>query len=148
MLKEQLARDLQDAMRARDEVRLRTLRLVQAALTQKEKEAGQPTSDEDALAVVQKQIKQRRESIAQFEAAGREDLARKERDELAVLEAYQPAQLSDEDVQAEVQRVLEETGAESMRDMGRVMGVAMGRLHGRADGRRVQAAVRELLSRG
>ena len=148
MLKEQLARDLKDAMRARDEVRLRTIRLVQAALTQKEKEGAGAVTDDDALALVQKQIKQRRDSIEQFEAAGRDDLAQRERDELAVLEGYQPAQLSDAEVRAEVEAVIVETGASSMKDMGRVMGATMGRLRGRADGARVQAAVRDLLGNG
>lgn len=149
-LADKIRADLKDAMRARDAVRLRTLRLVQAALKDREiaeREGGEATLTEgEERAVIQKQAKQRRDSIAQYEAAERDDLAQGERDELAVLEEYLPEQLSDEDLRAEVAAVVEETGAASMKDMGKVMGLSMQRLKGRADGKRVQQAVRTALA--
>jgi uncharacterized protein YqeY len=144
-LKEQLARDLQDALRAGEKTRLGAVRMLQAAVTEKEKSGAGPLTEEDYLAVVQKQAKQRRDAAEQFRAAGRTDLAEREEAELAVLEGYLPAQLSDEEVRRVVQEVVQRTGAAGMKDMGRVMGEAMSALKGQADGRRVQAAVRALL---
>ena len=146
MLKDRLAADLTDAMRARDRVRLGAIRMMQAAITEREKSGAAPPTEADLVAVVTKQAKQRRDSIAQFTAAGRTDLAETEAAELAVIETYLPAQLSDEAVDAAVREVVAETGATSMQDLGRVMGPAMKRLAGQADGARVQAAVRRALS--
>ena len=149
-LRERLNADVKDAMRARDQARLLTLRSLTAALQQAEiaqRQGGSATLDDaSVLAVVQKQAKQRRESAAQFDAAGRTDLADVERAELALIEAYLPAQASDDDIRAEVARVIAETGADSPAAMGRVMGPAMAALKGRADGTRVQALVREALA--
>lgn len=149
MLKEQLQEDLKAAMRAKDEVRLRTVRALRAALMEKEIELRQGgvatlTSDQE-MAVVQKQAKQRRDAMEQFRAAAREDLAAKEADELAVIDEYLPKQLVDAELEAIVRAVVAETGATGMKEMGRVMGPAMGRVAGRADGRRVQAAVKTVL---
>lgn len=148
-LAETLQHDLKDAMRAKDAVRLRTIRALRAALTEKEiaeREGGSAELTPDQmLAVVQKQAKQRRDAIEQYEAASRDDLAQKERDELAVIEAYLPAQASDDDIRAVLHDVIAATGAASPRDMGKVMGVAMKRLRGKADGRRINEIVRELL---
>lgn len=148
-LKERLTEDLKAAMRARDEVRLRTIRSLRAALMEKEiaeRQGGEATlSDADEVAVVQKQAKQRRDAIEQYEKAGRDDLAAKERAELEVLAAYLPRQLDEAEVRRVVETILAETGATSLRDMGRVMGAAMKQLKGRADGRMVQALVREAL---
>src|SRR5690606_30279079 len=104
-----------------------------------------PLTEEDHLAVVQKQAKQRRDAAEQFRAAGRADLAEREEAELAVIEAYLPAQLPDEEIHRVVHEIVQRTGATSMKDIGRVMGEAMSALKGQADGRRVQAAVRALL---
>ncbi len=149
-LAEQLTTDLKDAMRAKDPVRLRTIRSLRAALKEKEIEMRQggvaTLTEEDSLAVVQKQAKQRRDAIAQYEAAGREDLAQKEREELAVIESYLPKQLSDDEIRTVVDGIIAATGAASMSDMGKVMGPAMQQLRGRADGRRVQEIVRARLS--
>ena len=145
MLKETLARDLKDAMRQQDKVRLGAIRMVQAAITQKEKEDGRPISDDDATAVVVKQAKQRRDAIAQFQDAGRDDLAEREAAELGYIEGYLPAQASDQDVHRVVHEIVQRTGATTMKDMGRVMGEAMSELRGRAEGSRVQAVVRDLL---
>ena len=145
MLKETLARDLKDAMRARDTVRLAVVRSIQTAITMREKESGTALSDDDLVAVVQKQAKQRRDSLQQFSDAGRDDLAQREADELAWIEQYLPAQLSDDEVRSRVASVIQTVGASSMKDMGQVMGAAMAEMKGLAEGRRVQAAVRELL---
>jgi uncharacterized protein len=148
-LRQTLLDDLRAAMRARDEVRLRTIRSLQAALQQAEiarRQGGAATLDAaEETAVVQKQAKQRRESIAQFEAAGRADLAAKEAEELAVIDAYLPQMLDDEAIRAVVARVVAETGAEGPQAMGRVRGPVMVELRGRADGRRVQELVKEAL---
>lgn len=152
MLKDRLGEDLKAAMRAKDEVRLRTIRSLRAALMEREIELRQggtaSLTEDQELAVVQKQAKQRRDAIEQFDAAGRDDLARREREELAVIESYLPQQLSDDEIRSVVREVVAATGASSMKEMGKVMGPAMERLRGRADGRRVQEAVRALLSGG
>ncbi|MBE2185763.1 MAG: GatB/YqeY domain-containing protein [Rhodothermales bacterium] len=149
-LRERLAADLKDALRARDEVRLRSIRALNAALQSAEiarRVDGTATlSDDEVLAVVQKQAKQRRESIAQFETAGRADLVATEQEELAVLEAYLPQQLSDEQIQAVVAEIVRDAGAAGPQAMGKVMGAAMARLRGQADGSRVQAAVKAALA--
>lgn len=146
MLKDRLAADLTDAMRARDRVRLGTIRMIQTAIMEREKSGAAAPTEADLVAIVTKQAKQRRDAIAQFTAAGRTDLAEIEVAELAVIEAYLPAQLSDDAIDAAVREIVAETGASSMQDLGRVMGPAMKRLAGQADGARVQAAVRRALS--
>ena len=148
-LNDQLAEDLKQAMKARDAVRLRTIRLVRAAIKDKEiaeRHHGEANlSEEVYLAVLQKQAKQRRDSIEQFEQAGRDDLASTEREELAVIESYLPQQLGDDEIRSVVEEIVATTGASSMRDMGKVMGAAMQQLRGRADGRRINEIARELL---
>lgn len=150
MLKDTLAGDLKDAMRSKDQVRLRTIRSLRAALMEKEielREGGSASlSEEQELAVVQKQAKQRRDSIQQYQEAGREDLKAKEEEELAVIEEYLPRQLSEDEVRDVVREVIRETGASSKADMGKVMGASMDRLRGRAEGRMVQKVAVELLS--
>ena len=146
MLKDQLTQDLKTAMRAQDRLRLGTIRMVQAAITEKEKSGSGAVSDEDVLAILTKQAKQRRDAIDQYTSAGRDDLAQQGADELAIIEGYLPAQLSDDEIQGAVRAIVERTGASSMKDMGRVMGAAMGELKGKADGSRVQAAVRAALA--
>jgi uncharacterized protein YqeY len=145
-LKEQLARDLKDAMRARETIRLAAVRMLQSAITAEEKKTGQPLAPEALVAVVQKQAKQRRDSIKQFVEGDREDLAERERDELRWIEMYLPAQASDEDIHRVVHAIVQRTGATTMKDMGRVMGEAMSELKGVADGNRVRVVVQTLLS--
>jgi len=144
-LRERLGQDLKDALRAGDRVRLGAVRMLSAALLEREKDGSGIPSAEDEVAIVQRQAKQRRDSIEQFRAASREDLAMKEEAELSVIEAYLPAQLSDEEIAAEVARVVASAGAAGPQDMGRVMGEAMKVLRGRADGGRVRAAVEAAL---
>lgn len=149
-LLDRLDDDLKDAMRNRDKVRLRTLRSLRTAL--KEKEISKRGSgdaeltDQEALAVVRKQAKQRKDAIEQYEDAGRTDLVDKEQEELDVIDEYLPKPLSDEELDKELRSVIEEVNASSMADMGKVMGLAMGRLRGRVDGGRVQKRVQHLLS--
>ena len=149
MLKDRLSEDLKDAMRAKDQVRLRTIRALRAALLEKEielREGGTATlTSEQETAVLQKQAKQRRDSMDQFAQAGRDDLRKKEEDELAVIENYLPKQLSDEELRKVVQEVISATGASSPKDIGRVMGAAMERVRGVAEGKRVQQMASELL---
>lgn len=143
--------DLQAAMKARDKARLRALRSLRTALTNKEieqRQEGKETvlSEQDELAVVQKQVKQRKDSIEQYEEADREDLAEKEREEIEVLEEYLPEKMSDEELADRLEAIIDQVGASSMADMGPVMGRAMEELRGRADGSRVQKMVRQFLS--
>jgi uncharacterized protein YqeY len=145
MLEDQIADDLKAAMRAKDDARRRALRSLRAALAEKARTGGE-LAEEDEREVLQKQAKQRREALQQYEDAGRDDLAEKERAELAVIEDYLPEPLGDEELDRELEAIIEETGAASMSDMGRVMGTAMDRLRGRAQGGRVQKHVKALLS--
>lgn len=138
-------------MRSRDEIRLRTIRSLRAAIQTQEiaaRKGNDVSLDDDAvLAVLAKQAKQRRDSISQFQTAGRTDLVNTEKAELEIIETYLPSQLSDEELDGEVKALVSELGVSDMSGMGRVMGQAMSRLKGRADGKRVQAAVRAILSR-
>jgi len=144
-LKDQLSHDLKEAMRAKDRVRLGAIRMLSAAILEKEKSGGGDVTEDDLTAIVQKQAKQRRDSIEQFRSAGREDLADIEEAELAIIEQYLPAQLSDEEIRTTVQQIVEQAGASGMQDMGRVMGQAMQALRGKADGNRVRQAVEAVL---
>lgn len=144
-LKEQLASDLKDAMRAKDETRKLSIRSVTAAIRNAEIAAGRAFTDEDVLTVLQREVKQRRDSIEEFGKANRADLVAKESAEMVVLQGYLPAQLSRADVEAEARAVIAETGATGPRDKGRVMPVLLKRLAGRAEGREVNAVVSELL---
>ena len=145
MLKERLARDLKDAMRARDKVRLSAIRMLQSAITEKEKSGSGLLAEDELVQVVAKQAKQRRDSFDQYTEAGRADLAEREAAELGYIEQYLPPQASDEDIHRTVQEIVQRTGATSMKDMGRVMGEAMSELRGVAEGARVQAVVKALL---
>jgi len=149
-LKEKLTEDLKAAMRARDEARLRTIRALRAALMEREiaeRKGGEATlTPEQEMEVLQKEAKRRREAIEQFRAAGREDLVQKEEEELKIIEEYLPRQLSDDEIRAVLEEIIEAVGARSVRDMGRVMKEAMARMRGQADGRRVSELARELLS--
>ncbi len=144
-LKDQLSHDLKEATRAKDRVRLGAIRMLSAAIQVEEKSGRGDVTEDDFIAIVQKQAKQRRDSIEQFRSAGRDDLVDIEVAELAVIEQYLPAQLSDEEIRTTIQQTIEQTGASGMQDMGRVMGQAMQALRGKADGNRVRRAVEALL---
>ena len=132
-LKEKISEDMKSAMRAREADRLSALRLLLAAIKQREVDERITLSDADVLAIVEKLIKQRRDSISQFQAANRQDLADAETFELNLLQQYLPAQLSEAQVIEEIEKAIAEAGAVSAKDMGKVMGVLKGRLAGRAD---------------
>jgi uncharacterized protein len=133
MLKQRLTDDMKAAMKAGAKERLGTIRLVNAAIKQREVDERIELDDTQVLAVLEKMVKQRRDSIAQFEAAGREDLAAKERAEIDVIQGYLPEALSDDEIDALINAAVAETGAASMRDMGKLMGVLRPQLQGRAD---------------
>lgn len=144
-LGEKVQTDLKDAMRAQDDVRKATLRLLIAALKNAEIEAGDPLDDDGVLSVIQKQAKQRKESIAEYTKAGRDDLSSREESELAVLDEYLPEQVSEEEIVAAAKRVIAETGAEGPRGIGKVMPVLVKEFAGSADGKVINKVVRELL---
>ena len=146
-LKDRILEDVKQAMRAREKRRLATLRLVTAAIKQREvDQRSGPLGDTEVVAVLEKMIKQRRESTRQYEDAGRTDLAGIERDEIAIIEQYMPRALDPAEVDAMVAAAIGESGAATMKDMGRVMGLLKPRLQGRADMGGVSAAVRARLS--
>lgn len=145
-LKEQITEDMKTAMRAKDTGRLGTIRLLTAAMKQKEVDERIELTDAHILAIIEKMIKQRKDSISQFEAGGRQDLADIEKAELTVLSAYMPPELSEAEISGEVAAAIAETGAAGPQDMGKVMGVLKPKLAGRADMTAVSALVKRALS--
>lgn len=145
-LKAQITEDMKAAMRAKEMDRLGTIRLLQAAIKQREVDERIELDDAAVLAVIDKMIKQRRDSISQFQQAGRDDLVAKESAEVAVLQAYMPAQLSDAEVDAAVRDAVAQAGAAGPQDMGKVMGLLKPALAGRADMTQVSARVKAVLA--
>jgi len=145
-LKDQITDDMKAAMRAKESERLATIRLLIAEIKRKEVDERIELTDAQVLAVVEKMIKQRKDSITQFENGGRQDLADKEKAELTVLSAYMPAGLSDEEVAAEVAAAVAASGAAGPQDMGKVMGILKPKLAGRADMTAVSAQVKKALA--
>jgi len=146
-LKDRINEDMKAAMRARETGRLGTIRLLLAAIKQREVDERTVLDDAAITAVIDKMIKQRKDSISQFEAAGRTDLVEQESAELAVLAAYMPAQLSEAEIAEQVQAAVAATGAAGPQDMGKVMGVLKGKLAGRADMTAVSALVKAALAK-
>lgn len=147
-LKDQITDDMKAAMRAKESERLATIRLLIAEIKRKEVDERVELNDTQVLAIVEKMIKQRKDSITQFENGGRQDLADKEKSELTVLSAYMPAGLSDEEVAAEVAAAVAASGAAGPQDMGKVMGILKPKLAGRADMTAVSAQVKKALAGG
>ena len=145
-LKDKITEDMKAAMRARDAGRLGTIRLLLAAIKQREVDERITLDDAAVLAVIDKLVKQRKDSITQFQQAGRDDLVAQEQAELVVLQDYMPAQLSADETLAEVRQAVAETGAAGPQDMGKVMGVLKPRLAGRADMTAVSAQVKAVLA--
>ena len=145
-LQERISAALKDAMRARDEVKMATLRLVLTAIKNREKEARSLLEDQEVISVITTQIKQRRESIEQYRQADREDLAQREESELQILQGYMPEQVSEEEISNTLDEIIAEVGAVSMKDMGKVMKAAMAKLAGKAEGGAINAMVKEKLS--
>jgi uncharacterized protein YqeY len=137
---------MKTAMRAAEKDRLATVRLILAAIKQREVDERIVLDDSQVLSVLEKMVKQRRESITQFNAGGRSDLAAKEQAELDVIGAYLPAQLSESELDAMIQAAIAETGASSIKDMGKVMGIIKGKAQGRADMGVVGARIKARLS--
>ncbi|MEY4699258.1 MAG: hypothetical protein RIR85_678 [Pseudomonadota bacterium] len=146
-LKEQITEDMKNAMRAKDTGRLGTIRLLLAAMKQKEVDERIELDDAAVIAIVEKLIKQRKDSISQFQAANRDDLVAIENAELVVLQAYMPAQMSEAEVAAVVAKVVAEVGASGPQDMGKVMGVVKPQLAGKADMGIVSAQVKAALTK-
>ena len=146
MLKDQINDELKAAMRGGDARRRDALRLLTAALKQREVDERKPLADPDVVAVIEKMIKQRRDSIQQFQQGGRNDLAENEQYEISVLETYMPQALSDGDVDAAISAAIAEAGAKGPADMGKVMGPLKAKLAGRADMGKVSALVKARLA--
>jgi uncharacterized protein len=145
-LKERIQEDMKSAMRSGDKERLGTVRLILAGIKQREVDDRILLDDVQVLAVLEKMVKQRRESIAQFEAGGRADLVAKETAELAVISAYLPSPLSETELDALIQAAIAESGAASIKDMGKVMGIIKSKAQGRADMAAVGARIKARLT--
>jgi uncharacterized protein YqeY len=145
-LKEKITEDMKTAMRAKEAARLSTIRLLLSAMKQKEVDERVELADADVLAIIEKMLKQRRESIAQFEKAGRTDLADTEKAEIAVLSAYLPAQMSEAEVAAAIAAAIAESGAAGPKDMGKVMGLLKAKLAGRTDMGKLSGLVKAKLT--
>lgn len=145
-LKERITEDMKAAMRAKDSERLGAIRMLTAAIKQKEVDERIELDDAAVVGIVDKLLKQRKDSIDAFQKAGRQDLADKEQAEVAVLQAYLPARLSADEVAAQVKAIVAEVGAKGPADMGKVMGAAKQRLAGKADMGQVSAAVKAALA--
>lgn len=146
-LEQKITNDLKEAMKAKDKETLRGIRAIKAALLlAKTDGSGEEMTEEKEIKLLQKLVKQRRDSLSIYEEQGRDDLAQTEREEIAVIEKYLPQQLSEEELEAEIRKILETTGASSMKDMGKVMGIASKNLAGWADGRAISTIVKKLLS--
>ena len=145
-LKEQIKNDIKEAMRAKDTAKRDTLRNLNAAIKQIEVDERRELSDADVEAILMKYAKQREDAKAQFADAGRDDLVAKEEAELAIVKSYLPEPLSDEELETIIKEIITQTGAESMKDMGKVMGAAKAKVGSRADGGTISKMVKTLLS--
>jgi len=145
-LKERITEDMKSAMRAGDKDRLGTIRLALAAIKQREVDERITLDDAQVLAVLEKMIKQRKEAISQFDSGGRADLVAKETAEIAVLQGYLPARMSDAEIDALIREAIAATGAISIKDMGKVMGAVKAKAQGRADMAEVSARIKQRLN--
>lgn len=146
-LQEKIQAHLADAMKSKDQLRLSVLRMMKTAVKNKEIDKMKPLDDGEAIAVLNTLVKQRKDSAEQFRAGGREEMARKEEAEIKIIEEYLPAAASEDDIRNAIGEAVQETGASSIKDMGKVMKATMARLAGKtADGSRVSQLVKEKLS--
>lgn len=145
-IKDQITEDMKTAMRSQDKDRLATIRLILAALKQREVDERIVLTDEQILATLNKMIKQRRDSITQYEAGNRADLAQKEAAEITIIQQYLPAQMPEAEVEQAVLAAIKESGATSAKDMGKVMGILKANLQGKADMTVVSAKVKDKLA--
>jgi uncharacterized protein YqeY len=148
-LEQKIMMQMKDAMKAKDEATLRGLRAVKAEIIKAKTEPGAAgeISEETEIKMLQKMVKQRKDSLEIYKGQNRPDLAQKEEEEIRLIENFLPAQLSEEELKNELQLIISETGAASSADLGKVMGVATKKLGGRADGKAISAAVRALLAK-
>ncbi|EOH86912.1 glutamyl-tRNA(Gln) amidotransferase subunit E [Enterococcus asini ATCC 700915] len=137
--------DMKTAMRAKDKERLAVIRMLKASLQNEEIKVGHELNADEELTILSREMKQRRDSLAEFEKAGREDLSEKVKIEIAIVENYLPAQLTDEEIRQIVAQAITDTGATSAKEFGKVMGAVMPKVKGKADGNQVNAIVKELL---
>ena len=145
-LKETLANDLKDAMRGRETIRKNTVQMVRAAILQVEKDQRVTLGDEEIIGVIAKELKKRKDVLPEYEKSGRDDLIDALKQEIAILTAYLPAQLSEEELLEIVRKAIAETGASSLKEMGKIMGIVLPQVKGKADGKAVNEAARKLLS--
>ena len=149
-LKEQIGEDIKTAMKAKDKIRLQTVRSIKKAILEKEVElrpkGHEELTPEQEIELLAQQAKQRRDSIEQYQNAGRDDLVKKETQELAIIETYLPEQVSDEELETIIDQIIADSGAASVKDLGKVMGPAMKQLKGKADGKKIQALVKSKLA--
>jgi hypothetical protein len=144
-LSEKIRADLTDAMKAQDKERLSTIRMLQSSIKNEQIHLGHELSDEEALTVIRKAVKQRLDSIEQYTNGNRPELAAKERSEMELLKAYLPPELTDDEVEAGIREIVASTGAQSKKDLGKVMKEASARYKGRVDGRKIQEIASRLL---
>jgi uncharacterized protein YqeY len=144
-IKERVQSDIKVAMKSGDKVKRDALRMLSSAMKQIEVDERKTLTDEDVIKIIQKQIKQRDESSAQYKEAGRDDLYEKEMGEANIFKEYLPQQLSDDELNSKMREIIEKVGATSMKDMGKVMGLATKELAGVADGKRINLAVKTIL---
>ena len=145
-LKKKLMDDMKKAMKAKDKARLSVIRMTRSEIKNKEIETGEELDDQGVTAVIAKQVKQIKDSLADFEKSGKEDVMDKLYQEIEILQEYLPEQMSEEEVDQLIDQIIEETGAEIISDMGQVMGAIMPKIKGKADGSEVSAKVKEKLS--
>jgi uncharacterized protein YqeY len=152
MLRERFTADMKEAMKAGEKGRLGAIRLIQAALKDKDIEARgagkEPLSDEEILALLQKMVKQRQESITMYEQGGRTELAQQEKDEVTVISSYLPQQMDEAETKAAIEAAIAETGAASMKDMGKVVGALRAKYAGRMDFAKASGLVKDMLPKG
>jgi uncharacterized protein YqeY len=144
-LKDKLKEDLKSAMKEKDTIRKNVVQLIKAGVLQVEKDSKVTLDDDGVLDVIAKQLKQRRDSLPEYEKSGRDDLISQLKREMDILMEYLPPQLSHEELEAIVKQAVEETGAQSVKDMGKVMAAVMPKTKGRADGKEINRIARELL---
>lgn len=144
-LTEKIRADMTEAMKAQAKERLSTLRMLQSAMKNEQINVGRELSDEEAMSIIRKAVKQRQDSIEQFTKGNRPELAEKERSEMAVLQTYLPPELTDDELESGIREIVASTGAQSKKDMGKVMKEASAKYKGRADGKKLQEIVSRLL---
>lgn len=145
MLKEKLMDDLKNSMREKNEIRKNTVQMVRAAILQIEKDKGITVEDDKIVEIIAKEVKGKKDALVDFEKAGRDDLIEQTNQEIAILQEYLPKQLSKEEIKIELEKVISDLGATSMKDMGNVMKEAKARIGAGADGRTINEVVKELL---